>query len=52
MIDDIKNRVIAQIISDFYDRPIMSNLVRPHYVERMIACCLGEDWELVIADSK
>lgn len=42
--------VTDQIVADFYDRPIMSNLVRPHYVERMIALGLGKDWKLVSAE--
>ena len=37
-------------MSEFYDQPIMSNLARPHYVERMIALGLGRDWKLVSAN--
>ncbi len=47
---ELKDRIIGQIVADFYDKRIMSNLVRAHYVERMIAQCLGEGWDLVSAD--
>ena len=45
-----KDKIIEQIVADFYDTPIMGNVVRPHYVERMIALGLGGDWKLVSAD--
>ena len=29
--------ITNQIVADFYDQAIMSNLARPHYIERMIS---------------
>ena len=50
LMTEMATKVISQIVSDLYDKPIMSNIVRPHYVERMIAVGLGEAWKLVSAD--
>ena len=46
----IHQEITNQIVADFYDQPIMSNLARPHYVERMIALGLNDEWELVSAN--
>ena len=42
----LHREITNQIVTDFYDQPIMSNLARPHYVERMIALGLGDEWRL------
>ncbi len=42
--------IISQIASEIYDRPIMSNLARPPYVERMVARVLGGGWQHVGSD--
>jgi len=47
---DLHQKIIRQIMSEFYDQPIMSNLARPHYIERLIALGLGGDWKLVSAN--
>jgi hypothetical protein len=47
---EFSDHIIRQIVDDFYDTKIMSNLVRPHYVERMLAAALGDRWRLVSAD--
>ena len=47
---ELHDKIVRQIVSDFYDQPIMSNLTRPHYVERIITSCLSEDWKLVSAN--
>jgi len=47
---EFSDQIIQQIVHDFYDTRIMSNLVRPHYVERMVAAALGDGWRLVSAD--
>ena len=46
----LHREITNQIVVDFYDQPIMSNLARPHYVERMIALALGDEWRLVSAN--
>ena len=43
-------RVLASISNDLYDQPIMTNNIRPHYVERIIVHALGDGWHLVSAD--
>ncbi len=46
----IHREITNQIVADLYDQPIMSNLARPHYVERMIALGLSDEWRLVSAN--
>lgn len=46
----MKDQIFRNIVDDFYDVPIMSNLARPHFVERMIALTLVPNWKLVSAD--
>jgi hypothetical protein len=41
---------IRTLVRDRYDRPVMSNLVRPHYVEYLVAIALGPGWRLVSGD--
>jgi hypothetical protein len=48
--NNLLNQIFAQIIRDLFDQPVISNLYRPHYVERMIALALGEAFELVSSD--
>jgi len=48
--NDLPNQIFAQIIRDLFDQPVIGNLYRPHYVERMIALALGEGFQLVSAD--
>ncbi len=43
----MKDQIFRDIIRDFYDVPIMNNLARPHFVERMIARTPAPDWKLV-----
>jgi hypothetical protein len=47
---ELPQQIFDQIIGDLFDQPVISNLYRPHYVERMIALALGEGFELVSAD--
>ncbi len=46
----LHREITNQIVTDFYDQPIMSNLSRPHYIERMIILGLGDEWKLVSAN--
>ncbi len=46
----LHREITNQIVTDFYDQPIMSNLARPHYIERMIILGLGDEWKLVSAN--
>ncbi len=46
----LHREITNQIVTDFYDQPIMSNLARPHYIERMIILGLGDEWTLVSAN--
>lgn len=39
-----------RLMADLYDQRVMSNLMRPAYVEFMIAVILGKGWRLVSAD--
>jgi len=48
--NNLPNQIFAQIIRYHFDQPVIGNLYRPHYVERMIALALGEGFELVSAD--
>ena len=41
-------RILA-MLRDRYDRPIMNNVSRGDYVERMIVTALGADWRLTWA---
>jgi len=47
---ELPQQIFDQIIGDLFDQPVISNLYRPHYVERMIALALGEGFKLVSAD--
>ena len=42
--------VARLLVRDLYDRPVMSNLVRPQYVEYLVAIALGPGWRLVGGD--
>ena len=42
--------VTRLLVRDLYDRQIMSNLVRPQYVEYLVAIALGPEWRLVSGD--
>ena len=46
----ITDQIFSSLIRDLFDVPIMGNLYRPHYVERMVAIGLGEGFKLVSAD--
>lgn len=46
----ISDQIFSSLIRDLFDLPIMGNLHRPHYVERMVAIGLGEGFKLVSAD--
>lgn len=41
---------VGALLRERYDRPVMSNLIRPHYVEFMIGAALGSAWTVVSAD--
>ncbi len=43
-VQDIIEQVLHDLRSDLFDRPIMNNLARPMFVERLIARLLGEEW--------
>jgi len=47
---EVPQQIFDQIIGDLFDQPVIGNLYRPHYVERMIAIALGDGFELVSAD--
>ena len=36
--------ILAEIVRELFDQPIMSNLARPHYVERLVGRGLGASW--------
>jgi hypothetical protein len=42
--------IIAELAHEFFDRPVMSNLTRPAYVERLIARALSPGWRHVGGD--
>lgn len=44
------DEAIRRLVRDRYDRPVMSNLVRPYYVEYLVAIALGPGWRLVSGD--
>ncbi len=45
--NELRKAILDRIVDELYDQPIMSNLSRPHYVERMIASQLAPEWCLV-----
>ena len=47
---EIFEAATQRLISERYNRRVMSNLIRPHYVEFMVAAILGDEWELVSGD--
>jgi hypothetical protein len=47
---DIVQSILADLVRDLFDQRIMSNLFRPHYVERLVQAALGDDYRLVSAD--
>jgi hypothetical protein len=47
---NLHDQIVNSIVADFFDKPIMGNLYRPHYVERMIKLALGDDFRLMSAD--
>lgn len=42
--------VVAELARDLFDRPVMSNLARPLYVERLVARALLLAWRYVGSD--
>jgi hypothetical protein len=46
----LREIIFDQIRCELFDKPVMSNLIRPHYVERMILFFLGRGWGHVGAD--
>ncbi len=46
----VPDQIFSQIVRDLFDQPIISNLFRPHYVERLVAFALGDGFQLVSAD--
>lgn len=42
--------IFDAVIRDLFDQPVISNLYRPHYVERMVAFSLGGGFRLASAD--
>ena len=46
----IRSQIYSDLINTLFDRPIMGNLYRPHYVERMVALGLGNGFKLMSAD--
>lgn len=43
----VAEKIFKEIVSTYFDRPIMSNLARPMFVEHMIAGALKSDFKLV-----
>ena len=41
---------VGQLIRERYDQRIMSNLIRPHYVEFMVGAALDGEWRVISAD--
>jgi hypothetical protein len=50
LMSDVPGELCEKIIRDVFDQPVIGNLYRPHYVERIIALALGNGFELVSAD--
>lgn len=48
--EPIARKIFTHLIDTLFDVPIMGNLYRPHYVERLVAIGLGEGFKLVSAD--
>src|SRR5271169_6312054 len=47
---DLPDLLIRQLAADLFNQKIMSNLVRPLYIERLIAHLLGARWLYVGGD--
>lgn len=43
-------KLLNQIRDELFNQPVMSNLARPHYVERLIVHFLGAGWKHVGSD--
>lgn len=48
--EEISGSIFRSIVSELFDVPIMGNLYRPHYVERLIVTGLGANFTLMSAD--
>ena len=48
--NDPTKAIFQEILDDMFDRPVMSNLARPHFVERLLVRALGDGWYHVGAD--
>ena len=46
----VPDQIFSQIIRDLFDQPLISNLFRPHYIERMVGFALGDRFQSVSAD--
>lgn len=46
----LADQIISNLVQDLFDLPIMGNLFRPHYVERMVIIGLGDGFKLVSTD--
>lgn len=46
----IAQEIIREIVDELYGKPILSNLTRPLYVERLLVRLLGSDWQYVGGD--
>lgn len=46
----IAEQIFKDLVFDMFDRPVMGNLYRPHFVERMIMIGLGEEFRLTSGD--
>lgn len=44
---DLSASIVQQLASDLFDQPVMSNLTRPLYVERLVTHLLGPRWTFV-----
>jgi hypothetical protein len=46
----IAKAIIDEIVEELYGKPILSNLARPLYVEKLLVRLLGPDWKYVGGD--
>jgi hypothetical protein len=49
-IESISAGIISDLANALFDQPVMSNLARPLYVERLVLAALGPSWTHVGAD--
>ena len=43
----VAEKILKDLTDGFFNQRVMSNLIRPHYVERLVVHCLGDPWHHV-----